>query len=64
MGALLQGRLGLGSGRVDHQVAWLERGDHRVALAILTEYNPDPSYGKRTLEGVAARLLEGLPREP
>ena len=49
---------------MDHQVAFLERYDHRVSLAILTEFSPSHRYGKRTLEGVAARLLEGLPKLP
>lgn len=56
-----KGGWGSGSGRVDHQVAWLERGPHRVALAILTEFNPSHAYGKRTLKGVAGRLLRDLP---
>jgi hypothetical protein len=59
-----KGGWGTGTGRVDHQVAFLERYDHRVALAILTEFNPSHRYGKRTLEGVARRLLSGLPKLP
>lgn len=56
----LKGGWGSGSGRVDHQVALLKRGRKRIALAIFTEYNPSHGYGKRTLRGVAARLLRGL----
>ncbi|HEX5984592.1 MAG TPA: serine hydrolase [Solirubrobacterales bacterium] len=56
----LKGGWGSGSGRVDHQVALLKRGRKRIALAIFTEYNPSHAYGKRTLRGVAARLLRGV----
>jgi hypothetical protein len=57
-----KGGWGSGSGRVDHQVALLEHGRERVALAIFTQFDPDHSYGKRTLRGVAARLLGGIER--
>jgi Beta-lactamase enzyme family len=56
----LKGGWGSGSGRVDHQVALLKHGRRRVALAIFTEFDPSHGYGKRTLKGVAARLLRGL----
>jgi beta-lactamase class A len=56
----LKGGWGSGSGRVDHQVALIKRGRKRVALAIFTEFNPSHAYGKRTLRGVARRLLRGL----
>jgi hypothetical protein len=56
----LKGGWGSGSGAVDHQVALLRRGDHRVALAIMTTSNGTHSYGKETLRGVAKRLLRGL----
>jgi hypothetical protein len=56
----LKGGWGSGSGRVDHQVALLKRGRKRVALAIFTEFDPGHRYGKRTLRGVARRLLRGL----
>jgi beta-lactamase family protein len=49
-----------GTGRVDHQVALLERHGRRVSLAILTQFDPSHDYGKRTLRGVARRLLHGL----
>jgi beta-lactamase class A len=51
---------GSGSGAVDHQVALLRRGQRRVSVAILTTGSPSHEYGKRTLRGVAARLLRGL----
>jgi hypothetical protein len=57
-----KGGWGSGSGRVDHQVALLERGRERVSLAIFTQFDPSHSYGKRTLRGVAARLLSGIER--
>jgi hypothetical protein len=57
---LLKGGWGSGSGRVDHQVALLKRGPHRLALAFFTQFDPSHSYGKRTLRGLAARLLGGL----
>ena len=48
------------SGRVNHQVAFLELGDRRIAMAILTEYSPNHGYGTRTLRGVAKRLTRRL----
>jgi beta-lactamase class A len=57
-----KGGWGTGTGRVDHQVAFLQNHRGRVAVAILTEFDPSHSYGKHTLKGVAARLLRGLPR--
>ena len=59
-----KGGWGTGTGRVDHQVAFLEEHGRRIAVAILTEFDPSHSYGKRTLKGVAERLLRGLPRLP
>jgi hypothetical protein len=48
---------GSGTGLVDHQVALLRRGETRVSLCITTRFNPDHEYGKRTLRGIAARLV-------
>ena len=56
-----KGGWGSGTGLVDHQVALLRRGEKRVAVAILTTGSPSHAYGKRTLRGVASRLLRGLP---
>lgn len=42
-----------------HQVARLERGRQRFALAVLTEGDPSMAYGEQTIEGVAARLVGG-----
>lgn len=59
-----KGGWGSGTGLVDHQVALLTRERRRVALAILTQSDPDHGYGKRTLRGVAGRLLGGLAEAP
>jgi hypothetical protein len=55
-----KGGWGSGSGAVDHQVALLRRGEHRVAVAILTTSSPSHEYAIETLRGVAKRLLTGL----
>jgi hypothetical protein len=55
-----KGGWGSGTGRVTHQVALLRRGDTRISLAVLTQFNPTQAYGERTIRGVAARLLRGL----
>ncbi len=52
-----KGGWGSGTGLVDHQVALLRLGKVRVSLCITTRFNPDHEYGKRTLRGVAARLV-------
>lgn len=44
-----------------HQVALLERGGKRIALAILTR-SADHGYGRDTQSGIAARVLAPLPR--
>lgn len=59
-----KGGWGSGSGRVDHQVALLRRGHRKIAIAVFTQFDPDHAYGKRTLRGVFARLLRGLPKRP
>lgn len=56
-----KGGWGSGTGRTTHQVAFLDDGERRIALAILTQYNTSHDYGTRTLRGIAARLLEDLP---
>ncbi len=58
-----KGGWGDGDGDVDHQVALLRRGAHRIAVAVMTSSNPSHAYGKQTLRGVAARLLRGLQPE-
>jgi Beta-lactamase enzyme family len=42
---------------ITHQAALLERDDRRVALAVLTSDGPSVAYGRVTLRGVAARVL-------
>jgi hypothetical protein len=56
----LKGGWGLGTGWVTHQVALLERGERRVAVAILTRRNRNHEYGTETIRGIATRLLRGL----
>ncbi len=55
-----KGGWGTGTGAVDHQVALLERGGRRVAVAVLTTAQGTHAYGKETLRGVFERLLRGL----
>jgi hypothetical protein len=55
-----KGGWGTGTGLVDHQVGLLTSGEQRISLAILTAANGSHEYGKRTLRGVAKRLLGGL----
>ncbi len=58
-----KGGWGSGTGWVGHQVAFLERGDLRIAIAVLTESSPSHRYATETVRGVADRLLQDLPRE-
>jgi hypothetical protein len=55
-----KGGWGTGTGRVCHQVSFLERDDRRIAVAVFTEFSPSHRYGTRTVRGVARRLLQGL----
>ena len=55
-----KGGWGSGTGLVSHQVALLERGRQRVAVAIMTSGSPHHQYSQETLRGVARRLLRGL----
>ena len=55
-----KGGWGSGTGVVDHQVGLLRRGQHRVAIAVLTTGSPSHAYGKATLHGVARRLIATL----
>jgi hypothetical protein len=52
---------GSGTGEVSHQVAFIEDDDRRIALAIMITDSPSHAYSKRTLRGVAGRLLRDLP---
>jgi len=40
-----------------NQVALLERGRTRIAIAVFNQGTPSQRYGERTIEGVARRLL-------
>jgi beta-lactamase class A len=53
---------GSGTGAVSHQVAFLEKGDQRIALAIMITDSPSHAYSIETLRGIAKRLLNDLPR--
>ncbi len=55
-----KGGWGSGTGAVTHQVAFLESGERRIAVAIFTESSPSHSYGTTTVRGVATRLLRGV----
>jgi hypothetical protein len=48
---------GTGLGQLVHQVARLERGRTRFAMAVLTDGDPSMGYGIGTIEGVTANLL-------
>jgi beta-lactamase class A len=52
-----KGGWGSGTGRVTHQSALLRDGRRRLALSVLTEWNPSHTYGTRTIRGIARRLL-------
>jgi hypothetical protein len=43
---------------ITHQVALLERGHRRIALAVLTSGEPSMAYGEETIKGIAARVLQ------
>jgi hypothetical protein len=42
---------------IDHQVALVERGGQRLALAVLTSGSPSAAYGQETIERIARRVL-------
>ena len=58
-----KGGWGTGTGAVCHQVAFIERDDMRIAVAVLITDSPSHSYATRTSKGVFERLLEELPRK-
>ena len=53
---------GSGTGFVSHQVAFLERGDMRVAAAVMITNSPSEAYAEQTLQGVFHRLLQPMPK--
>jgi hypothetical protein len=46
--------------RLVSQVALLERGNQRVAIAVLTDGDPSFGYGRDTITGVSRRLVQQL----
>jgi hypothetical protein len=52
---------GTGLGQLVHQVARLERGRTRFAMAVMTDGDPSMGYGITTIQGVTARLLRRPP---
>jgi hypothetical protein len=60
-----KGGWGSGTGRVTHQSALLRTSTKRIALSVITEWNPSHTYGTWTIRGVAARMLKRpLPLAP
>ena len=57
-----KGGWGTGTGAVCHQVAFIERGDMRIAVAVMITNSPSHSYATETLEGMFERLLADLPK--
>jgi hypothetical protein len=51
------GCIGTARGRLVHQVARLEQGGVKFAVAIMTDGDPSQAYGIGTLRGVTQRLL-------
>ena len=43
---------------ITHQVALLERGGRRLALAVLTSGSPSMAYAEETIERIASRVLD------
>lgn len=58
-----KGGWGSATGARTHQVAFLEDGDRRIALAILTTDNPSHAYGTNSVRGIAGRLMSDLREE-
>jgi hypothetical protein len=48
----------LGAWTLANEAARLERRRVRIGLAVFTDDNPGPAYGKETIAGVTARLLK------
>jgi hypothetical protein len=46
-----------GRGELVHQIARLERRGGSLTVAVLTDGNPSQAYGRKTVRGIAARLL-------
>ncbi len=52
---------GTSRGQLVHQIARLEKGDTRIAIAVMTDGDPSMSYGIDTIRGVTAILLGTSP---
>ena len=52
---------GTAVGRLVHQASFIRYRRTGFSLAVLTDGNPSTSYGIRTIEGVARRILRGRP---
>ena len=48
---------GTGRGQLVHQIARLEKGRTRFAMAVMTDGDPSMGYGITTIQGVTARLI-------
>jgi Beta-lactamase enzyme family len=53
-----KGGWGSGTGRVTHQSALLRTRTKRIALSVITEWNPSHTYGTWTIRGIALRMLK------
>jgi hypothetical protein len=56
-----KGGWGSGTGWVNHQVGFFERGSRRIAIAVMTRDSPSHEYASQTLRGVGRRLLGKFP---
>ena len=57
-----KGGWGSGTGAVEHQIAFMERGNLRIAAAVMITNSPSHPYAELTLEGMFRRLLYHLPK--
>ena len=45
---------------MEHQIAFMERGNLRIAAAVMITNSPSHPYAEQTLEGMFRRLLYHL----
>lgn len=57
-----KGGWGSGTGAVCHQVAFIERENLRIGIAVMITSSPSHDYAKETLRHVFGHLLRDLPR--